>query len=58
MPLLLLLLLLLLPASGRHYRRVPGAARPTPSILFAVVRRHVFPAHLAGMPGQALGQEH
>ncbi|MBA0315346.1 hypothetical protein D7Y46_08190 [Stenotrophomonas maltophilia] len=32
-PLLLLLLLLRLPASGRHYPRVPGATRPqTPSL--------------------------
>ncbi len=42
--------------AGQRPWRVPGAARP--SILFAVIRGHIFPAHLAGMPGQALGQEH
>ena len=48
----------LLPASGRHCQRVPGAAGRPPSTLFAVVGGHVLPAHLAGVPGHALGQKH
>ena len=45
------------PAAGTTGGCWPQPGRP-PSILFAVIRGHIFPAHLAGMPGQALGQEH